>query len=80
MKRKLILRLDNALIEEAKKYARVRNTSLSNLIEAYLTDLIKSNDVEVTPLVKSLSGVIALPKNFDHQKEYERHLRQKYFK
>jgi hypothetical protein len=35
---------------------------------------------EVTPLVKSLSGVIDLPKNLDYKKGYKKHLTNKYAK
>lgn len=33
---------------------------------------------EVTPLIKSLSGVVDLPKNFDYKKEYNKHLENKF--
>jgi hypothetical protein len=81
MDTKLTLRLDNSIIEKAKKYAKNKNTSLSKLIESYLGKLVTPNDTnEVTPLVKSLSGVIDLPKNFDTKKEYKKHLSNKYTK
>ena len=35
-------------------------------------------DVETTPLVKSLCGVIELPQDFDYKTEYGNHLVQKY--
>jgi hypothetical protein len=51
------------------------------LIESYLGKLVAPNDThEVTPLVKSLSGVVDLPKNFDAKKEYKKHLLNKYAK
>jgi hypothetical protein len=81
MDTKLTLRLDNSIIEKAKNYAKNKNTSLSKLIESYLGKLVTPNDThEVTPLVKSLSGVIDLPKNFDTKKEYKKHLSNKYTK
>jgi len=81
MHTKLTLKLDNAIIEQAKNYAKEKNTSLSKLIESYLGKLVAPNDsYEVTPLVKSLSGVIDLPKNFDAKKEYKKHLISKYEK
>ena len=36
MDTKLTLKLDREIIEEAKKYAREKNISLSKLIESYL--------------------------------------------
>jgi hypothetical protein len=81
MDTKLTLRLDNSIIEKAKNYAKNKNTSLSKLIESYLGKLVTPNDTnEVTPLVKSLSGVIDLPKKFDTKKEYKKHLSNKYTK
>ena len=80
MNTKLTLRLDNKVISKAKKYAKERNTSLSKMIESYL-DSVTSEDIagiEITPLVKSLSGVIQLPADYDHRKDYTDHLDQKY--
>lgn len=81
MNSKLTLKLDSTVIEKAKNYAEVHKTSLSKLIESYLrvitTKKEKSKD-QITPLVKSLSGVIVLPENFDERKEYGKHLKKKY--
>jgi hypothetical protein len=81
MNTKLTLKLENSVIEQAKSYAKKKNTSLSKLIESYLGLLVEpKDDKEVTPLVKSISGVVALPKNFDHKKDYKKHLLNKYSK
>lgn len=81
MDTKLTLKLDNSVIEQAKSYAKKKNTSLSKLIESYLGLLVDPHDSqEVTPLVKSLSGVIDLPKNFDYKKDYKKHISNKYGK
>jgi len=81
MDSKLTLKLDNSVIEQAKTYAKKKNTSLSKLIESYLGLLVEPQGVqEVTPLVKSLSGVADLPKNFDYKREYKKHLTNKYTK
>ena len=79
---KLTLKLDGFVIERAKAYAKKKNTSLSQLIEAYLSFVTTSrgDTHEVTPLVKSLSGVIGLPKNYDHKKNYKNHVLNKYSK
>jgi hypothetical protein len=39
---------------------------------------INEDDDEITPLVKSLCGVIKLPKDFDYKTEYGSHLLEKY--
>ena len=81
MDAKLTLSIDKNIIEEAKKNARKRNTSLSNLIENYLVSMTKKSKVEdndITPLVKSLSGVLKLDNRSDHKKMYGDFLANKY--
>jgi len=81
MDTKLTLKLNGAIIEQAKAYAKKKNTSLSKLIESYLGLLIDPDEEqEVTPLVKSLSGVIDLPKDFDNKNSYRKHILNKYTK
>jgi hypothetical protein len=81
MDTKLTLKLNHVIIEQAKRYAQEKNTSLSKLIESYLGKLVAMDDAqEITPLVKSLSGVVDLPLNFDAQKEYKKHVLNKYAK
>ncbi len=62
MDRKLTLNINEDVIESAKIYAKSNSISLSKLVESYLSILTekKTEKVEVTPLVKSLSGVIDL--------------------
>jgi len=81
MDNKLTLKLDNQVIERAKLYARKKNISLSKLIESYLyylTSSNKSDSEEITPLVKSLSGVLDATKFSDYDEAYKKHLKKKY--
>ena len=80
MDKKLTLSLSGEIIESAKTYAKENETSLSKLIESYLTSLTKDkeNDTEITPLVKSLSGVITLDEDFDVKDSYAEYLIAKY--
>jgi len=80
MDTKLTLSLDKNVIEQAKKYAKKKNISLSKLIEAYLNmaSLQEKQDPIISPLVKSLSGVIKLSKNLNHKKGYSDYLSEKY--
>jgi hypothetical protein len=81
MDTKLTLKLNGAIIEQAKTYAKKKNTSLSKLIESYLGLLVDPNEKqEVTPLVKSLSGVIDLPEGYDNKSNYRKHILNKYSK
>jgi hypothetical protein len=82
MNTKLTLNIKGSVIEEAKKYAKSNNTSLSKLIEAYLGTLTTKNKkqkkTEITPLVESLIGVIELPEGFDEKTNYSNYLIEKY--
>ncbi len=80
MGKKLTISLNKSIIENAKTYAKSNNISLSKLIESYLASLTKrtNKEPEITPLVKSLSGVIELPTNFDEKETYSEYLMEKY--
>lgn len=80
MDTKLTLKLNEDIIEKAKEYAKAKKTSLSALIENYLQKLTtdKKNNKAITPLVKSLSGVISLPKDYNDKKDYTDYLTNKY--
>lgn len=80
MDKKLTLSLNEDVIEMAKIYSKESNTSLSKLIESYLTSLTqkKTRGIEITPLVKSLSGVISIDNDFDVKDEYAKYLIEKY--
>ena len=83
MDSKLTLKLDKSVIEQAKEYAKEHQTSLSKLIENYLavlTKLKKSqlDDIEISPFVKSISGSVKLPEDFDYDKAKYEYLMGKY--
>ncbi len=80
MDTKLTLKLDRIIIQQAKKYAKQKNISLSKLIENYLQKILseKKTDIDITPLVKSLSGIIKLPEDLDPKQEYGEFLENKY--
>ena len=80
MNTKLTIKLDNDVISRAKRYAQHRKTSLSKMIESFLDSVTKNepDDIEITPLVKSLSGVIKVPEDFDYKRERTDYLIKKY--
>ena len=80
MESKLTLNLEGTVLEKANEYARQHNTSLSQLVETYLTGLASQNktEEEITPFVKSLSGVVKVEKEYSHQEVYSRYLSEKY--
>ena len=82
MATKLTLSVDATVIKRAKAFAKKNNTSLSKLIENYLSYLTRKekeydND-GISPLVTSLSGVIKSAHNFDYKKERTKYLGEKY--
>ena len=81
MATKLTLSIDKDTIAHAKLFARKNKTSISALVENYLKLLINTkykHDNTVTPMVKELTGIIKLPDDSDHKKEYEEYLAKKY--
>ncbi|MDP1813382.1 MAG: DUF6364 family protein [Leadbetterella sp.] len=80
MDTKLTLIADKEIIEKAKQYAKSQKISLSRLIESYLSSLVskRSEEIEISPLVKSLSGVISLENDFDAKEKYTNFLLEKY--
>jgi len=79
METKLTLKLDKDIIDQAKLYAKEHNISLSRLIETYLNAITSKEKKknEVSPLVKSLTGVVELTEE-DYQKDYTDFLSKKY--
>lgn len=81
MDKKLTLSLNEAVIENAKLFAKKNKVSLSKLIENYLQSIAspRLQEVEITPLVASLVGVIEFSDDsFDFRNEYTNHLLEKY--
>ena len=61
MEAKLTLKLDNAVIQSAKKYAKKHNRSLSRLVENYFRNLSPEfqEPAARSSFVESLSGVLS---------------------
>ena len=81
MNTKLTLTIEQALIEQAKKYAKGKGRSLSDIVENYFKAIVKEEGVvnmESTPIADSLRGSFKEPKNFDHKKELTEALTEKY--
>ena len=80
MDKKLTLKLSQEVIEKAKDYAKFNQVSLSKLIENYLENITSKMEqpYEITPLVRSLSGVIKENSLDDHKQDYAKYLEEKY--
>lgn len=74
--------MDEDVIERAKIYARNHKISLSKMIESYFNSLTEtnenSNEIKISELVESISGVIQVPNDFDDKNEYRNYLDEKY--
>lgn len=81
MDTKLTLKLNQEIIEKAKKYASDKKLSLSRIVEFYLQSLTRENkedDFEISPFVKSISTGKSIPADLDYKKEYSDYLMEKY--
>ena len=83
MDSKLTLKLDKAVIDQAKKYAKEQQISLSRLIENYLASLTqkeKSNkkEIEISTFVKSIATGVNISADIDAKEVYREHLLEKY--
>jgi hypothetical protein len=78
MTTKLTLKLKKSTVERGKRYARKKRTSLSKLVEGYLDKVTEEpGDSAISPLVKSLSGIIKAP-TVDWKKGNLERLERKY--
>jgi len=82
MTTKLTLTIDDSVIAIAKKYAKQKGKSLSDIVENYLMSLTskEKKDESISPRILKLMGAIELPDNFDYKKELTKGLVKKYNK
>jgi len=81
MNTKLTLSLSKEIIEEAKRYAKNNNVSLSFLIENYLLKIISDYQEKTESkgsIVNELSGIIQLNEEDDYRLDYTNYLIEKY--
>lgn len=82
MTTKLTLTIEEKVISSAKKYAKKKGKSLSNLVENYLKS-ISSQETDLnalSPKVVKLMGVIRLSPDFNYKTELGNSLSKKYKK
>jgi len=88
MKTKLTLVMDDAVIYNAKKYAKKADTSLSSMVENYLKAVaseksktrIKDSAKKLNSLIEKHRGIISVPDDYDYKKEIGNYLLAKYNK
>ena len=79
MQTKLTLRLEEKLIERAKRYAEASGKSVSQIVADYFAVLDSENSADKTvllPITRSLSGVLK-DKDVNEQNYYD-YLEEKY--
>jgi hypothetical protein len=73
---KLTIRLPRKLLENAKRYARQQNTTLTNLINEYLVQIpAPIKELDSAPIVRRLSGTLSQDISVA---DYKQHLVEKY--
>ena len=72
---KLTVRVSRDLLENIKRYAARNNTTLTNLIEAYLRRIPSQQPLENAPIVRRLSGTLSPDVTIQ---DYKKHLEEKY--
>jgi hypothetical protein len=83
MNTKLTLKLNKKAIDRAKKYAQRNKQSLSVMVEKYfnlISDRETISEIEISPNVLELSGIIKLSENINLKETYRNHLEAKYSK
>lgn len=81
MNTKLTLTIEQTVVEKAKRYARSKERSLSDLVENYLKALTvedKSDKMETTSELNALRGAFKMQENFDYKRELSERLSEKY--
>jgi hypothetical protein len=76
----ITLSLKKKTLAKAEHFAQKHNTNLNSLIEKYLQTIIekKKEEIEITPRVKKLIGIIELKDGADIKNEYRNYLIEKY--
>jgi hypothetical protein len=81
METKLTLKLDEAIINQAKKYAYNRKKSISKLVEDYFRGLgsdENNDETLINPIVRELSGIIDMKDIKEWEIDYINYLEKKY--
>jgi hypothetical protein len=73
---KLTLSVDEAVVNRAKRYAKEQGTSISKMVEAYLSSVAGGTGPirKDTPILRSVRGILKKAE----VKDYKRHLENKY--
>jgi hypothetical protein len=77
-RKKLTLSIDEMVIDRARRYSQRHQTSISQLVSNYLSQLAElRDDVPLSPAVRRLAGILPTETSID---EYAAHLEDKFSK
>jgi hypothetical protein len=74
---KLTVRVPRDLLENIKRYAAQNNTTITDLIEAYLRRIPAQEPLDNAPIVLRLTGTLSPVVSIQ---DYKKHLEEKYAK
>jgi hypothetical protein len=72
---KLTVRVPRDLLENLKRYAAQNNTTITDLIEAYLRHLPARQSLKDAPIVRRMTGTLSPGVTIQ---DYRQHLEEKY--
>lgn len=76
METKLTVRVPKKLLENAKRYAKAHNTTITELISTFLERIpSESEPLENAPAVRRLTGILSSDVSVS---DYKKHLEDKY--
>jgi hypothetical protein len=74
-KTKLTVRIPQDVLENFRRYAEEKNTTMTSLVEAYLRRLPHQEIPEDAPIVRRLSGTLSQGVSIE---DHKKHLAEKY--
>ncbi len=82
MNTKLTLSIEKDTIKIAKKYAKEKGQSLSEMVENYFKFVtlqrVNTKEIKLSPRVKKLRGILKVDKDFDYKQTLTEELSKKY--
>jgi hypothetical protein len=81
MKYTITINIDTSVLEHAEQYAKQTGRSLSDMAEEYLRNITNTEtEIQLSPKLQSLVGVVHLPQDFDEKKELDNYYLKKHLK
>jgi hypothetical protein len=83
MSKEITIHLDEETLAQAERIATGQGRSLADLVAAQLQKVVAEHqtnllDIDLSPFVKSLGGMVELPEDYDEKESYTKYLIEKY--